>query len=227
MKRLTAVFLAALALAFASTPALAADKTPLANYGGGAIPLKAGDTVPVANGGTSSTSLSSHCVLLGAGTSAPHTACPSTSGNVLTDNGGSVDPTFQAPTGGAVTNSASESVLGSTFSVPGTPTTWFDVTGISLSLGAGTYLLTANINFSTTATSTFSAKIYNSTDNADLVATSQSISSGFTGAMALSRTVTIAGAKTFKMAVQYNNAGSWNVFAGTTSATLLTAVRLY
>jgi hypothetical protein len=38
----------ALALAFAPVHGLAADKTPLANYGGGAVPLKPGDTTPCA-----------------------------------------------------------------------------------------------------------------------------------------------------------------------------------
>lgn len=42
---------------------------------------------PVANGGTSATTLTANAVLLGNGTSAPQTVAPSTSGNVLTSNG--------------------------------------------------------------------------------------------------------------------------------------------
>lgn len=44
-------------------------------------------TVPVANGGTSTTTLAANAVLLGNGTSALQTVAPGTSGNVLTSNG--------------------------------------------------------------------------------------------------------------------------------------------
>lgn len=44
-------------------------------------------TLPVANGGTGATSLTSNNVLLGNGASAPQTVAPGTSGNVLTSNG--------------------------------------------------------------------------------------------------------------------------------------------
>jgi len=44
-------------------------------------------TLPVANGGTSSTTLTANNVLLGNGTSALQTVAPGTSGNVLTSNG--------------------------------------------------------------------------------------------------------------------------------------------
>lgn len=44
-------------------------------------------TLPVANGGTGTTSLTANTVLLGNGTSALQTVSPSTSGNVLTSNG--------------------------------------------------------------------------------------------------------------------------------------------
>jgi len=44
-------------------------------------------TLPVANGGTGSTTLTANYVLLGNGTSAPQAVAPSTSGNVLTSNG--------------------------------------------------------------------------------------------------------------------------------------------
>lgn len=44
-------------------------------------------TLPIANGGTGATSLTANNVLLGNGTSAPQTVAPGTSGNVLTSNG--------------------------------------------------------------------------------------------------------------------------------------------
>jgi hypothetical protein len=52
--------------------------------------------LPVANGGTGDSSLTAHNVLIGAGTSAVALAAPGTAGQVLTSNGASADPTFQA-----------------------------------------------------------------------------------------------------------------------------------
>ncbi len=52
--------------------------------------------VSVANGGTGRTSLTQHAVPIGNGSSAPNFAAPGTAGYVLTSNGASADPTFQA-----------------------------------------------------------------------------------------------------------------------------------
>lgn len=103
MKRFLAGVLAVW-LTCAPALAVAADKTPLANYGGGAIPLKSGDTVPVSNGGTGATSLTAHCVVVGQGTSAAHLVCPSSAGQVLTDNGAGSDPSFAAAPGCTLAN---------------------------------------------------------------------------------------------------------------------------
>lgn len=50
----------------------------------------------VPNGGTNLATLTAHCVLVGAGTASVHLVCPSSAGQVLTDNGGSSDPSFSA-----------------------------------------------------------------------------------------------------------------------------------
>lgn len=56
------------------------------------------NTLPVANGGTGASSLSQYYLLAGNGTGAVSTISPgSTSGYVLTSNGASANPTFQAP----------------------------------------------------------------------------------------------------------------------------------
>lgn len=62
-----------------------------------------GMTTPlsVGQGGTGAITLTTHCVLVGVGTSAVHLVCPSTSGYVLTDNGASADPSFQPAAGGS------------------------------------------------------------------------------------------------------------------------------
>lgn len=93
---------AALAGAIALAPALAAaaDQTPLKSVAATNGPthpanFQTGDTVGVAHGGTSSTSFTAHCVLIGEGTAAVTVACPSTVNNVLTDNGASADPSFK------------------------------------------------------------------------------------------------------------------------------------
>ena len=53
----------------------------------GTVKLLAANVTPVANGGTSLTTLTANNVILGNGTSAPLFVAPSTSGNVLTSNG--------------------------------------------------------------------------------------------------------------------------------------------
>lgn len=70
-----------------------------------ASPSSAVITIPVtaAQGGTGLTTLPAHAVLLGEGTSAVGSAAPGTSGYVLTSNGPSADPSFQAVTGGDAT----------------------------------------------------------------------------------------------------------------------------
>jgi hypothetical protein len=56
-------------------------------------------TLPVANGGTGTTSLSTNGVLLGNGTSGLQTVAPSTAGNVLTSNGTTWQSTTPAASG--------------------------------------------------------------------------------------------------------------------------------
>ena len=53
----------------------------------GTVKLLAANVTPVANGGTSLTTLTANNVILGNGASAPTFVAPSTSGNVLTSNG--------------------------------------------------------------------------------------------------------------------------------------------
>jgi len=57
------------------------------SYGKIGLTTHVSGTLPVANGGTGATTLTTNYVLLGNGTSAPQMIAPSTSGNVLTSNG--------------------------------------------------------------------------------------------------------------------------------------------
>lgn len=63
--------------------------------------LATGTALSVSAGGTGFITATSHCVIVGAGTSALALVCPSTAGQVLTSNGGSADPSFQAASSAA------------------------------------------------------------------------------------------------------------------------------
>jgi len=100
IKPLRALQAAVLALLLAF-PAAAADVKPVINVSGQLRPVHSGETVGVANGGTSATTLTNHGVVIGHGTSALSATTAGTSGQVLTSNGASADPTFQAAPGGS------------------------------------------------------------------------------------------------------------------------------
>jgi len=65
----------------------------------GTVKLLASNVTPVANGGTSLTTLTANNVILGNGTSAPLFVAPSTAGNVLTSNGSTWTSTAPAASG--------------------------------------------------------------------------------------------------------------------------------
>jgi hypothetical protein len=83
----------------ASVPAfLSIAGSPITTSGTLAITYS-GTALPVANGGTSLTTLTANNVILGNGTSAPTFVAPSTSGNVLTSNGTTWQSTAPAASG--------------------------------------------------------------------------------------------------------------------------------
>jgi hypothetical protein len=77
--------------------------------------------VSAANGGTGVASPTLYGTLVGQGAAAVHSVAPSTSGFVLTSNGGAADPSFQAPTGG--TSFANPTATIGTAAVNGSATT--------------------------------------------------------------------------------------------------------
>lgn len=96
-----------------STPALTfALSTATANqaYGTFSSTTPAFGTVNVASGGTGATTLTIHGVLIGNTTSAIAATSAGTAGQVLTSNGASADPTFQAAGGSGLSRGADYAV---------------------------------------------------------------------------------------------------------------------
>jgi len=74
------------------------------------LPLTTGVTgiLPVANGGTGENTLAAHGLLIGNGTSGVNVSTAGLSGQVLTSNGASLDPTFQNVAGTGTVNSGTQ-----------------------------------------------------------------------------------------------------------------------
>ncbi len=93
------------------------------------------------------TGLTNHNVLVGAGTATIGLIAPSTSGFVLTSNGASLDPTFQAPAASSIT------IAGDTGSTAGSSFTFTGGTsGAVFAMSAGT--MTESFNFLALPTTT-------------------------------------------------------------------------
>ena len=100
---------------------LSGTALPVANGGTGTtsttfvnLTTNVTDTLPVGNGGTGTTSLTTNNVILGNGTSAPLFVAPGTTGNVLTSNGTtwqSTAPTASGVTLGTPVNSTSGTAI--------------------------------------------------------------------------------------------------------------------
>lgn len=75
----------------------------------GTIPTTQLGVIPVANGGTSNTSLTSNQLIVGRGTSATASISNGAAGTVLTSNGAGADPSFQTPSGMTLVGSFSYS----------------------------------------------------------------------------------------------------------------------
>ena len=96
--------------------------------------------LPIANGGTGQASLTNHGVLLGQGNSGLISPALGSAGHVLTSNGASSDPSFQSP----VTANIATAVA-TTTTLADTSGTYTDVTGATLSLAAGTHIVSATL----------------------------------------------------------------------------------
>lgn len=169
-------------------------------------------TLPVANGGTGQTTLTSHGVLLGASGSGVSASAAGTSGQVFTSGGASADGAYADPTTG--TNGTAY-LSSSTFSLSMSSGT-FENIGLNVSLpSAGTYLLTAEVRTqisSATAGAYIVGKFYNATA-ASYVASSETmlvqLTAGLTaqtGQAHMSAIVTVSGASTLRVDASRNGA---------------------
>ena len=82
-----------------STTVLHGNASGAPTFGAVSLTADVSGTLPVANGGTSLTTLTANNVILGNGASAPTFVAPSTSGNVLTSNGTTWQSTAPAASG--------------------------------------------------------------------------------------------------------------------------------
>jgi hypothetical protein len=134
--------------------------------------------------------------------------------------------------GGSLTNSIVN--VSSNVSISGT-STWTDITGASQSLGAGTWLILANVDASAQGTSGLGVQLYNSTDSAvidqaNVTLISNSFVSGVS--ISVSSIVTLSGTKTVKLRCAANNSVTWtvsgagSVFGTTGSATNIMFIKI-
>lgn len=119
--------------------------------------LSLSSPLTVGNGGSGATTHTAHGVLIGNGTSAVATTSAGTSGQVLTSNGASADPTFQAisaaPTGASYVTLGTDATLTSERVLTGTASQIIITDG-----GAGsTVTLSTPQNIATTSSPTFNA----------------------------------------------------------------------
>jgi hypothetical protein len=157
--------------------------------------------VAVANGGTGAASLTAHGVVVGNGTSPVSVTGAGTAGQVLTSNGPSADPTFQAP----VTATQGSAYLSSTpFNV--TSTSGEDI-GLSISLpSAGTYLVQAELRqavaVSASPSGFIASRFRNTTDSTDIANSERlgivapTTGVGYTGTTIMTEVITVAASKT-------------------------------
>lgn len=111
--------------------------------------LRAQSTGVMITGGVSVSGIPAHNLIVGQTTSLATGVTPGTSGQVLTSNGASADPTFQNATAGLST----PTIVFNSSPQTSTSNTFADITGLSQTVvAAGTYEITASIN-NITATS--------------------------------------------------------------------------
>lgn len=156
--------------------------------------------------------------------------------NLAAGSGITLTPTTGVLTISTVSGGTSGTVAGSSIATISADTTWYS-TGASVSLDAGTYLLSASIHglmTFTAGTGTIVGKLYNSTDaadvaNSELTVLSSNVAGAYQANASTSLIATIAGTKTLDLQVQrvaggtYSSTSSRNNTAG---RTVLTYVRL-
>lgn len=179
----------------------------------------------VANGGTGASTLTQYGVVVGNGASAVSVTAAGTAKHVLTGNG-SANPTFQA----LPTATSGTSVLSSAFNLSSSSGTYEDI-GLSVTLpSAGTYwvsyTLFGQIQIATGTDGYFNAKLYNSTDAADVANSTvifcyQRLAENINAleSVTMSMPITVADSKIIKVYVSRNNGTTYSYSAVESNST--------
>ena len=195
-------------------PSIATDIPTAVTIGAAYIYRAGGTDVPVTDGGLGVSTLAAHGVVIGNGTSAVNVTSAGTANQVLTSNGASADPTFQALPGATFGSSTLASAY--VFSLPASVGTYFD-TGLSVTLpSAGTYWISytcrGQLQASVGTDAFINCKMYNSTDSVDvpnsvtfLAYQRVAIVPNAIDTASIAFPITVSGSKTIKLYASLNN----------------------
>lgn len=215
----------------ASNTVLHGNGSAFPSYSAVSLTADVSGTLPVGNGGTGQTTLTSHGVLLGAAASAVAASAAGIAGQVFTSGGASADGTYADPTTAA---NGSAYLSSSTFSLSMSSGTFEDI-GLSVSLpAAGTYLLLAEVRTqinSATAGAYLVGKFYDATAAA-YVASSETMLVQLTTALTaqtgqahMSAIVSVSGASTLRVDASRNGAAAYTTTNVNSDANGYTSMR--
>jgi hypothetical protein len=208
--------------------------------------LTSNAAVTVVQGGTGATTLTSHGVMIGNGTSAVNVIGAGTAGQILQSGGAGSDPSWSTAIYPSTAGSAGSLLVsnGTNFTSTGLSTNTMalgsDVTltlantfytGPSMSLGAGTWFITGTVTLYSTSgvMGSAAARLMN---GATVITSSESYlrSGNNLTSITLSGFVTLAGSTTIFIEAAFNQTGGFiranTVIGATTNASFMNAVRV-
>lgn len=197
-------------------PASATDGSVVLYNGTTGKIVKTG-TAPVSSGGTGATTLTAHGVVIGAGTSAIAVTTAGTAGQVLTSNGASADPTFQAAAGGGIGGStgATDNAILAADGTGGATVQARDITVSDVSAASVTLATTVGNALAIAATAPTATTGASQAGKAASLAASAAVASTDTAGAAAGGSVTITGGAAARNASGNANGGNIVLTTGT------------